>query len=130
MTPRRHCRPSRSSVTWQQLCLTCGGPAMAEAQAETRPRLVVPAYFHPALYPDQWEWLAGHAPQVRLVAHSIKGAAASVSGPEIRDASSKLEQQGRDGDLTASPGALRELSASFERARPVMENFCREDAGR
>ena len=72
----------------------------------------------------------GNAPQVRLVAHSIKGAAASVSGPEMRDASWKLEQQGRDGDLTAAVDALRELSASFERARPVMENFCREESSR
>ncbi len=30
-------------------------------------RLVVPAYFHPALRPDYWESLAEHAPQVRLV---------------------------------------------------------------
>jgi HPt (histidine-containing phosphotransfer) domain-containing protein len=63
-----------------------------------------------------------------LLAHSIKGAAASVSGPEIRDASRKLEQQGRDEDLTAAFAALTELSASFERARPVMESFCREDS--
>ena len=72
----------------------------------------------------------GDAPQVRLMAHSIKGAAASVSGPEMRDASWRLEQQGHDGDLTTSLDALRELWASFERARPVMETFCREDSGR
>jgi two-component system, sensor histidine kinase and response regulator len=70
----------------------------------------------------------GDAPRVRLVAHSIKGAAASVSGPEIREASWKLEQQGRDGNLTGARGALVELSASFERARPVMESFGREDS--
>jgi HPt (histidine-containing phosphotransfer) domain-containing protein len=69
----------------------------------------------------------GNAPQVRLLAHSIKGAAASVSGPEIREASRKLEQQGRDENLTAASDSLAELSASFERARPVMESFCRED---
>jgi hypothetical protein len=40
---------------------------MAEAPAETRSRLVVPAYFHPVLHPDHWGWLADHAPQVRLV---------------------------------------------------------------
>jgi CheY-like chemotaxis protein/HPt (histidine-containing phosphotransfer) domain-containing protein len=70
----------------------------------------------------------GDSPQVRLMAHSIKGAAASVSGQEIRDASWKLEQVGRDGDMTPSLDALRELWASFERARPVMESFCREDS--
>ncbi len=69
----------------------------------------------------------GDAPRVRMMAHSIKGAAASVSGPEIRDASWKLEQQGRDVNLTGAPAAMIELSASFERARPVMESFCREE---
>jgi len=69
----------------------------------------------------------GDAGQVRLTAHSIKGAAASVSGREIRDAASLLEQQGRDGDLAGAAGVLVQLSASFERARPLMEGFCRED---
>jgi CheY-like chemotaxis protein len=68
------------------------------------------------------------APEVCLTAHSIKGAAASVSGREMRDASWKLEQQARAGNLTAAPAAVRELSASFERARPMMESFCRDDA--
>ena len=67
---------------------------------------------------------SGDVPQVRLTAHSIKGAAASVSGPEIREAAWILEQQGRDGNLTGAAAGLRELSASFDRARPVMEIFC------
>jgi two-component system sensor histidine kinase/response regulator len=70
----------------------------------------------------------GDAPQVRMMAHSIKGAAASVCGPEMTNASWKLEQQGRDGNLTAAPEAMVELSASFDRARPVMESFCREES--
>jgi HPt (histidine-containing phosphotransfer) domain-containing protein len=70
----------------------------------------------------------GDTGQVRLTAHSIKGAAASVSGREIRDAASLLEQQGRDGDLTEANAVLVQLSASFERAKPLMEGFCREDA--
>lgn len=31
------------------------------------PRLVVPAYFHPALRPEEWSWLVEHPDQVRLV---------------------------------------------------------------
>jgi CheY-like chemotaxis protein/HPt (histidine-containing phosphotransfer) domain-containing protein len=69
----------------------------------------------------------GDVNRVRMVAHSIKGAAASVSGQEMRDSSWKLEQQGRAEDLTGSAAALVELSASFARARPVMESFCQED---
>jgi Spherulation-specific family 4 len=45
---------------------------VAQLQAEgTRSlvpqRLVVPAYFHPALHPDHWESLAEHAARVKLV---------------------------------------------------------------
>ncbi len=69
----------------------------------------------------------GDAPRVRLMAHSIKGAAASVSGPEMRDVSSKLEQHGRDGDMAAAAVLVRELSSSFERARPLMRSFCEQD---
>jgi HPt (histidine-containing phosphotransfer) domain-containing protein len=66
---------------------------------------------------------------VRLVAHSIKGAAASVGGLEIREMAWKLEQTGRAGDFAAATAVLPELSASFERARPAMERFCRQDPG-
>ena len=66
------------------------------------------------------------APAVRLVAHSIRGAAANVSGLEIREVARKLEQSGDAGDLTAAAAALPELSASFERARPILEKFCHD----
>jgi HPt (histidine-containing phosphotransfer) domain-containing protein len=69
----------------------------------------------------------GNAGQVRLVAHSIKGAASSVSGLEVQELAWNLEQMGSAGDLTAVPAALEELSASFERVRPVMETFSHAD---
>ena len=64
---------------------------------------------------------------VRLAAHSIKGAAANVGGQEVREAAWKLEQEGRAGDLRAAVAALPELTASFERVRPAMERFGRQD---
>ena len=67
------------------------------------------------------------ADAVRIAAHSIKGASASVCGLEMREIAWKLEQTGTAGDLTAVAAALPELSASFERARPIMEKFCHED---
>jgi len=69
----------------------------------------------------------GDSSQVRLLAHSIKGAAASVSGLEMKSTAWKIEQQGAAGDLKAAHGVLPELSATFERARPAMEQFCRDD---
>ncbi|HUB78736.1 MAG TPA: response regulator [Bryobacteraceae bacterium] len=71
----------------------------------------------------------GDASQVRLLAHSTKGAAASVSGEEMRAVSWELERCGRDGDLAGARDAVRELSASFERARRAMISFC-EGSGR
>jgi PAS domain S-box-containing protein len=67
--------------------------------------------------------------QVRLIAHSIKGAAANVSGIEMRNAAWELEQKGRDDDPVAAAAALPELMASFERLKPVMEIFCENLAG-
>ena len=45
---------------------------MARHKDDGLSRLVVPAYFHPAVRPDQWEWLAEHAPRVRLVILNIQ----------------------------------------------------------
>ncbi len=69
----------------------------------------------------------GDAGQVRLVAHSIKGAASSVCGLEVQEVARNLEQMGRAGDLTATDAALLELSASFARVRPMMERFSRPE---
>ena len=70
---------------------------------------------------------SGDASQVRLLAHSIKGAAANAGGLELREAAWKLEQQGKAGDLTAAAATLPELSGSFERVRPIMDRFVEED---
>jgi len=42
------------------------------------PRLVVPAYFHPALCPEEWTWLVERPDQVRLVVLNL------ASGPGAR----------------------------------------------
>jgi PAS domain S-box-containing protein len=67
---------------------------------------------------------------VRLVAHSIKGAAANVGGLEMQEIAWKLEQTGSADDLTASAAALPELAASFVRAKQLMEHFVNEDPAR
>ena len=65
----------------------------------------------------------GDAGQVRLIAHSIKGASSGVCGLEMQKAAWNLEQMGRASDLTGATAGLLELSASFARVRPVMEHF-------
>jgi len=44
----------------------------------------------------------------------------------MREAAWKLEQTGGATDLIAAAAALPELTASFERLRPVFEEFCRD----
>ena len=65
----------------------------------------------------------GDAGQVRLLAHSIKGASSGVCGLEMQKAAWILEQMGRAGDLTGATAGLSGLSASFARVKPVMEHF-------
>jgi hypothetical protein len=67
---------------------------MAEAEAETQPRLVVPAYFHPAFHPDQWQWLADHAPQVRLVILNVANGPGSAPEPAFHGVLDRLAGAG------------------------------------
>jgi CheY-like chemotaxis protein/HPt (histidine-containing phosphotransfer) domain-containing protein len=68
------------------------------------------------------------AMSLRLAAHSIKGAAANVGGSEVQAIAWKLEETAASGNLSSADESLLELSASFERARPVMESFCHEES--
>jgi HPt (histidine-containing phosphotransfer) domain-containing protein len=61
---------------------------------------------------------AGDAERLRLNAHALKGALATVGSPAGRDAAFELEQMGRSGDLTRAGDAaatLRGVIASLER---------------
>jgi two-component system sensor histidine kinase/response regulator len=60
-----------------------------------------------------------NAEQLRLSAHALKGALATVGSPAGRDAAFKLEQMGREGDLDGAAEALtalREAIGSLEGA--------------
>jgi HPt (histidine-containing phosphotransfer) domain-containing protein len=52
-----------------------------------------------------------------MAAHSIKGAAANVGVPGVREAARRIEQQAKDGDLSAAGATLPLLAASFENTR-------------
>jgi hypothetical protein len=64
------------------------------AQVPRRPRLVVPAYFHPAVHRDQWEWLAGHAPLVRLVILNIQNGPGGVPQAPFKEVTGRLRDAG------------------------------------
>ena len=52
-----------------------GTEPLARGAWMAAPSLIVPAYFHPAVLPGEWERLAGHAGQIRLVVLNL------ASGP-------------------------------------------------
>lgn len=58
------------------------------------PRLVVPAYFHPAVHPGQWEWLAEHAPEVRLVILNVASGPGAGPDPVFQAAVERLHRAG------------------------------------
>ena len=58
------------------------------------PRLVVPAYFHPAVHPGQWEWLALHAAEIRLVILNIASGPGSKPEPVFQAAAARLHEAG------------------------------------
>ncbi|MGH3622741.1 MAG: spherulation-specific family 4 protein [Sciscionella sp.] len=59
-----------------------------------RPRLVVPAYFHPAVYPEQWAELAEHASQVRLVVLNPASGPGALVDPAFIPVLSRLRAAG------------------------------------
>jgi hypothetical protein len=47
------------------------------------PRLIVPAYFHPAGRPAEWAWLAGQAGRVRLVVLNLADGPGTAPDPAV-----------------------------------------------
>ena len=60
----------------------------------TAPRLVVPAYFRPDTRPDDWQLLAKHAQQVRLVILNLANGPGSRPDPAYHPALSRLREVG------------------------------------
>jgi PAS domain S-box-containing protein len=64
---------------------------------------------------------AGDAQGAERQAHTIKGAAAAVSGDALRDLALKLEEASKAGDLAEVAASLGELSDQFARLKQAME---------
>ena len=60
----------------------------------TAPRLVVPAYFRPDTRPDDWQLLAKHAQQVRLVILNLANGPGARPDPAYHFALSRLREVG------------------------------------
>jgi HPt (histidine-containing phosphotransfer) domain-containing protein len=59
------------------------------------------------------------ATRLRLVAHRLKGSAANVSAEAVRENAGRLEELGRDGNLTTAPGLIAQLRSNMESVKPL-----------
>jgi CheY-like chemotaxis protein/HPt (histidine-containing phosphotransfer) domain-containing protein len=67
---------------------------------------------------------AGDGPEIKRLAHTIKGAAANVGGVTLRVAATAMEIKAAGNDLEAAQQYLPELQAAFAQLKQAMENFC------
>ena len=66
---------------------------------------------------------AGDAKRIEYVAHSLKGAAASLEAGRVRDVALRLEEMGRGGSPAGAAGVLAELEAESKRLRRFAESL-------
>ncbi|NHQ59967.1 response regulator [Chlorobium sp. BLA1] len=69
--------------------------------------------------------------RIRILSHTIKGAAATVGGQELSRSAAIIEQGARSGDLTGIDERLRDLNASYLRFKKRVEasGWCEDDGG-
>lgn len=65
-------------------------------RADVTPPLVVPAYFHPAVRPGDWEWLADHPDLVRAVVLNIASGPGDAPDPVFAAVAGRLADAGVD----------------------------------
>ena len=58
------------------------------------PRLIVPAYFHPAVAPDEWARMAAHASRIRLVILNPASGPGDEPDPAFRPVLDRLREAG------------------------------------
>ena len=63
------------------------------------------------------------AKRIEQVAHSLKGAAASLEAGPVRDTAQRLETLGREANLSGTIEALHELQGQLERLRQFVQTL-------
>jgi hypothetical protein len=74
--------------------MTSPAKSRAAPVPSRKPQLVVPAYFHPAVRPRQWQWLAEHAALIRLVILNVASGPGTKPQDEFRSAVDLLHEAG------------------------------------
>jgi hypothetical protein len=74
--------------------MTSPAKGRTDRVASRTPQLVVPAYFHPADKPRQWQWLADHAALIRMVVLNVANGSGTKPLDAFRSAVDQLHQAG------------------------------------
>lgn len=69
-------------------------PPRDNGAPQAPPLLVVPAYFHPAVHPGEWEWLAAHSSRVRLVILNVHNGPGNRPEAPFTEAAERLRDAG------------------------------------
>ena len=69
---------------------------------------------------------AGNAPEVRRLAHSIKGAVGNFGAHATEQAAHTLEQLGREAKLAEAPAALAALEEALRQLEPALLELLNE----
>ena len=64
--------------------------------------------------------------EVRIIAHSLKGAAGNLSACGVQKAALALEKVGRAGDLANAPPAVASLEKELARLEPILKSLIRD----
>ncbi len=71
---------------------------------------------------------AGDAPQVRQVAHTLKGSARSIGADSFAQYAAQLENLGRSGELSEAPQAIQQLRAAWSQLQPYLQSAIEQSA--
>jgi Spherulation-specific family 4 len=69
-------------------------PRAADGTELVMPQLIVPAYFHPAIHPGEWAWLAERAAQIRLVVLNLADGPGSSPDAAVFPVMDRLQSAG------------------------------------
>jgi len=71
----------------------------------------------------------GDAKSLERAAHTLKGAVSNFAAPAATAATLRLEQMGRQANLTQAEEAFAALEAELDRLKSLLAQFCQEVTG-
>jgi HPt (histidine-containing phosphotransfer) domain-containing protein len=71
-------------------------------------------------------WQAGNAEELQRAAHSLKGSAGNIGARDLLGVCSRLDEQGRAGDLTGARDLVESVEAEYTRVAAEIQRLIAE----